>query len=181
MAAGPRRFADLEVLDWLAELDQINNIWDDEDVVAEEGNAAEDNEGAAAVNINNGDDGVVIDADSEDDGIVADAADEDSEMEMSSKYLRRGNPMSGLYCTTMTYVVIEATDGEEYYLCQGCYISYQQRVDVSYHRHIDFHTTTQLSEVEREYCKCCRDPMYLIRPLDVCNICNSNKKRTYSL
>lgn len=197
MAALFRRFAaalqgyvNLEILDWLAELDSVNNLWDDEEIVVEDHHHqdvarvvldhhrvqhvvrdedSDDDEDAPAA------DG----SDDDDDGIVADASDDEMEMEVREKYIRRINPRGELFCTTMAYVAINTIDGAEYYLCLGCYLAYQQRVDIAWHRHVDFHTTTRLSEVEREYCKSCRDPVFLIRPVEICSICNNNKKKCY--
>ena len=179
-AAVPRGFANLEFLDWLAEMDSINNLWEDEeiiadDVAAQDGGAAGDEEDAPEANVA----GDEENSDDDDDGIIADVSDDDDEVEITEKYLRSGHPRNELFCATITFVSVETRDGEEHNICQGCYMAYQLRVEVAYHRHTDFHITTRFRDVDREYCKCCRDPLYLIRPVAICNICNNNKKKYY--
>lgn len=175
MAALPGGVADLDFLDWLAEEDVLNNEWDEdvnvdaeEHVAGDEAIAAED---AVAV------EEVAAEDSDLDDGIVADASDDEEEMEIHSMYLSRVDPMNGLYCTTMAYVTVEVVGGVDYEICQGCFIAYRQMVGGGYYRHTDYHGTTKLADGERGYCKSCKDPLFQIRPVEICNICNNSKKK----
>lgn len=202
MALVPVGYANLSFLDWLANLDVLNNLWHllerEDDVVAavHDGEGGEDDDYESesddddAQDVENNMDanaefivedivaegGAVVDdafeSDS-DDGIVADASNP-KEAEIS-KFLQRVHPMNGKFCTTKTYVAVEVVGGMEYHLCLGCFLGYQVRVDPGKHRHVDYHATTALTEGERGYCKSCKNPLYQIRRVEICMICNTNR------
>lgn len=190
MAAGrapPRGFADLDFLDWLSDEDVENNLWNqwdeipEDDInrdfggepaaepVQEEAQGAEGAQDAQNVQEEADDDGG-------DDGIVADAPDDAGEVEIRTRYIRMTDPRSMLYCTTMTYATIEIVGGIQYRICEGCYAAYHQRVPDGRHLHTDYHSTDFLTQGERGHCRSCRDRLYLIRPVEMCTICNSGKK-----
>lgn len=177
MAVVPAGFADLKFLDWLADLDIFNNLWFLEEDGVEDDDAIDNDEeffDAEEGELEGDEDepeGDESDSDS-DNGYVTDASDEEGEELVTSKHLPYVHPMYGLFCTTKTYVAVEVVGGQEYHLCLGCYLGYQSRVDDGRHRHVDYHATTPLTEGERGYCKSCKDPLFQIRRVDICNICN---------
>lgn len=162
MGEVPRGIVNLAFLDELAELDTEGDGW----VIAE-----------AEIN------GVMLDEeqhnldeadDNLDEGIDEDVDDEPRDVKQKGKYVHNSSPPDAImYCTTTAYVIIDSVYGSEHKICEICYLIYSERV-TGEHRHMDIHTTSRIEINQLLYCKCCRNPLYQLRRLDVCNICNNH-------
>lgn len=171
-------------LDWLSQVDAEGDGWigepaavDVQNLAADGQNPAEDVQIPADVEQNPADeiqDPINVGGlDGEDEGIECDAYGAVHEKE---KYISNmmSTPMDPRYCVSSAFVSIYSVYyGEEFRICEICYIAYSRRVPGE-HQHRSNHKTISILDNSMEdcNCKCCGLPMYQITHIEVCNFCN---------
>lgn len=80
-------------------------------------------------------------------------------------------PMDPRYCISSAFVSIYSVYGEEFRLCEICYVPYSRRIHGE-HLHRNTHETGSiLTDLRTSACKCCGIPTYQVTRVEVCNIC----------
>lgn len=153
-----------QFLDWLAQVDAEGDGWVVRPAVDVEEPAADVQELAV--------EDIEPEYDTEDEGIESDAY---GDLQENCKSINNtlSTAMDPRYCISSAFVSVYSVYGEEFRLCEICYISYSRRVPGE-HLHRNTHqTATILGDFSNYICECCQIPMYQVTRVEVCNICNS--------